>query len=116
MTGALRLASIRGVHTAIYLVMATASFLMLHAGISGQRGGWLGWSAALIAVESVVFVGSGMKCPLTALATQNGADNQGVGDTYLPERWTRFTLRFFGPLIVIATAMLAGRFLWFGWA
>ncbi|CAN5147937.1 hypothetical protein BH11PSE2_BH11PSE2_17920 [soil metagenome] len=116
MTDAERLRIVRALHTAIYLVMASASFALLYAGVTGAHGPWLWWVAGLVAAESVVFIGSGFKCPLTAIAVKNGATRQGVADTFLPERMTRHTFHYFGPLIVLAAALLAWRIWWFGWA
>jgi hypothetical protein len=106
-----RLSLVRAVHTAIYLIMAAASFALLYAGLTGAGGVWLWWCAGLVAFEAVVFTASGLRCPLTAIAVQHGATRQGVGDTFLPERMTRRTFRFFAPLIVLAVTLLAARFL-----
>jgi hypothetical protein len=68
MTKAQRLALVRGVHTAIYLVMALATVVIIYAGLTGAYGPWLWTAAGLIGAESVVFAASGMKCPLTPAA------------------------------------------------
>lgn len=115
MTERQRLRLVRAIHTVIYVVMASASFVMLYAGVTGAHGRWLWLAAGLMTVEIVVFIGSGLRCPLTAIAVKNGATREGVSDTFLPERMTRHTLQFFGPLILLAMALLAGRFWWFGW-
>ncbi len=106
-----RLSLVRALHTVIYLVMAAASFALLYAGVTGAQGVWLWWCVGLVGAEAAVFTASGLKCPLTAIAVQNGATRQGVGDTFLPERMTRHTFRFFAPLILLAATLLAGRFL-----
>ena len=113
MTDEQRLGLVRGVHTAVYLVMAASVFVLLYAGISGASGPWLWWALALISVEIVVFAGSGMKCPMTALVTRYDRAGKGVSDTFLPQRITRHTLRVFGPLIGLAFLLLAVR--WLGW-
>lgn len=110
MIDAQRLALVRGVHTAIYAVMAASVFAVLYAGIFGARGLWVWAALALVAIEITVFVGGGMKCPFTALATRYGAASG--ADTFLPERWTRHTLAFFGPLIALGLSLMAAR--WFG--
>ncbi|MDP3660004.1 hypothetical protein [Phenylobacterium sp.] len=115
MTDAQRLTVVRTAHTVIYLVMASAAFTLLYAGVSGKHGRWLWAAVMLMGVEIVVFVSSGMRCPLTAIAERNGATRTGVSDTLLPERLTRHTLVFFGPLIALAFALLAARLFWFGW-
>jgi hypothetical protein len=101
------LAAVRAVHTAIYLVMASASLAVLYGGITGATGAWLWLAGALVGIESAVFVASGLRCPLTALATKYGAADG--ADTFLPERVTRHTFRVFGPMILIAAALLALR-------
>ena len=105
------LATIRGVHTAIYLVMAAATFTLLYAGITGRHGAWLWVASALLAIEIVVFAGNGMKCPLTALAVKYGAKTGNVFDTFLPEHITRFTFRFFGTVMAAGLLLLAARWL-----
>ena len=52
-----------------------------------------------------------MKCPLTALAVKYGAKTGHVFDTFLPERLTRYTFRFFGTVMVIGLLLLVARWL-----
>lgn len=103
------LALVRTVHTAIYLVMVAAIFVLLYAGATGYVGSWLWVALGLLAVETVVFVGNGLKCPLTALAVSYGAETGYAFDTFLPERVTRYTFRFFGSLMVFGLVLLALR-------
>ncbi len=112
MTDAGRLWIVRGLHTAIYIVMSAACFAVLYAGISGQSGAWLHVALALVAIEVVVFAGCGLKCPLTAVAVRYGARQDGPYDTFFPERCTRHTFRVFGPLITLGLILNALR--WFG--
>lgn len=111
MTDARRLLLVRALHTAIYVIMASAVFALFYAGITGARGPWLWIALALATIEIVVFVGGGMKCPLTAIAIRHGA--KPGHDTFFPETCTRHTLTFFGPLIVLSLTLLAAR--WVGW-
>ncbi|MEO7913335.1 MAG: hypothetical protein ABIV47_27105 [Roseiflexaceae bacterium] len=111
MTSTQCLALVRSIHTAIYIAMAVATFVLLYAGIIGSEGAWLWVALGLLAIEVVVFAGSGMKCPLTALAVKYGAKTGHVFDTFLPERLTRYTFRFFGTVMVIGLLLLAARWL-----
>jgi hypothetical protein len=104
-----RLWLVRAVHTAIYLIMVACVFAVLYGGLTGERGTWLWVAGVLIGGESLVFLGSGLKCPLTAVANRYGAGAAGVGDTFLPERLTRHTFQVFGPLIALGFALLAAR-------
>jgi hypothetical protein len=92
---------IRTVHTIIYLIMATSVVLILVSAILGTTGPVLIVALILVGIESVVFVGSGMKCPLTGLAKRYGAVKGYVFDTFLPERFTQYTFRFFGTLLIL---------------
>ena len=112
MSNAQRLAIVRTTHTAIYLVMAASTLVVLYSGLSGALGSWLGVALGLLAVEIVVFAGSGLKCPLTALAVKYGARTGHVFDTFLPERITRYTFRFFGSVLALGLLLLAAR--WVG--
>lgn len=100
---------VRIVHTAIYAVMVVAIAVLLYAGITGYSDAWLWVSLGLVAIEGVVFFGNGMRCPLTALAVRYGADKGHAFDTLLPERFTRYTFRFFGSLTAVAVVLLALR-------
>ena len=71
------LALVRAAHTAIYLLMASASFVVLFGALTGQRGLWLWGALGLVGVEMVVFVASGMKCRFTELAVKYGASPRG---------------------------------------
>jgi hypothetical protein len=109
MQDAQRLTVVRAVHTTIYVVMAASTFVLVYAGLTGWQGRLLWVALGLLAIESVVFLGNGMKCPLTALAVRYGAEKGYAFDTCLPERATRYTFRFFGSLMVIGLALLALR-------
>jgi hypothetical protein len=113
MTDRTRLAWVRAIHTAIYVVMAVSTLVVLFAGVTGARGPWLAPSLVLILIESVVFAGGGFKCPFTALAARFAGKTGAVSDTFFPERCTRHTFLVFGPLILIGLALLAARRL--GW-
>lgn len=109
MTDADVLTTIRGAHTLIYLVMAASTLALDYAGLTGATGPWLSGVLVLLAIESVVFIGNGFKCPLTALAVRYGAEKGHAFDTFLPERITRYTFRVFGTLMVAGLVLLALR-------
>lgn len=113
MTSPRRLFLIRLLHTVIYIVMAASALLVLLAGATGSRGPWLPPAAILVLIESVVFIGFGLKCPLTAVVARR-ADGASISDTLMPERLTRHTFKVFGPIFVVGLALLALRWLT-GW-
>lgn len=103
------LAVVRAIHTAIYVVMASSTVALVYAGVTGASGWWLAAAIVLLAIETVVFVGNGFRCPLTALAVKYGAEKGYAFDTFLPERATRLTFRVFGSLMALGFLMLALR-------
>lgn len=112
-TNARRLFLIRLLHTVIYVVMAASALVVLFAGVTGANGPWLPPALVLVLIESVVFIGFGLKCPLTAVVVRH-ADGAPVSDTLMPERLTRHTFKVFGPIFVIGLALLALRWVT-GW-
>lgn len=102
---------VRALHTVIYVVMVMAILAVLYGGVTGRTGPWLIVALVLILIEAVVFIGNGMKCPLTAIAVRYGATKEGAYDTFFPERFTRHTLTVFGPLMLLALAMVVWRWL-----
>lgn len=111
MTARQGLSLVRALHTGIYLMMASASFVVLFGALMGRYGLWLWVALVLVGVETAVFLGFGLKCPLTALAVKYGASSLRPADTFLPERMTRHTLQVFGPLIGVSVILLAARWL-----
>jgi hypothetical protein len=59
--------------TAIYIAIAVSTFVVFYAGVTGAQGAWFWTALGLLGIEVTVFAGSGMACPLTALAIKYGA-------------------------------------------
>jgi hypothetical protein len=104
-----RLSLVRTVHTIIYVVLAVSIVYILVAAIAGLSSPPLFVALGLTAVEIVVFVSSGMKCPLTALARKYGAPKGYAFDTWLPEVIARYTFWIFGLLLAVGLGLLVLR-------
>jgi hypothetical protein len=100
---------IRTVHTIMYLVMAASVIFILLSDVVGYSGPVLVVALILIGIEVVVFVASGMQCPLTGLARRYGAGKGYVFDIFLPERLAQYTFRLFGLLLVMGVIGLGLR-------
>lgn len=103
------LAAIRALHTIIFLVMSAAVLYILYCGIVDRFDWPLYLALALVTAECIVFVGNGMKCPLTNLARAHGAEKGYVFDTFIPERLTRYTVPVFGSLFALSLVLVLYR-------
>ena len=100
---------IRTFHTIIYIIVAVSVIFLLVSALLGYFGPMLIVALVCIGIEVIVFVASGMKCPLTDLAKKYGAEKGYVFDTFLPASITKYTFRFFGLLLVMGLILLALR-------
>jgi hypothetical protein len=89
--------------------MATATFLVLYSGITGYRGIYLNGALLLVTIEGVVFLGNGMRCPLTGVAQHYGAEKGYVFDAFIPESVAKHTFRFFGSLLAVGLLLIVLR-------
>jgi hypothetical protein len=92
---------IKFTHTAIFIVESSAILYILYSGLFNIRNTWLLVAIVLVLAEVVVFVSSGLHCPLTKLAKQLGdkTGNDYVADIFLPE--------WFAPRIPLVCGALA---------
>ena len=91
--------------------MAASVVGILLSAIVGYRGPWLTAALIFVGIEVVVFVASGMRCPLSDLARSYGAEKGYVFDTFLPESLAQYTFRFFGVLLALGLVGQALRLL-----
>lgn len=78
---------------------------LLYAGFRGRSDKRAAAAAAVVAGETLVFVGNGFHCPLTPLARRLGDPTGSVTDIYLP-RWFAHNLpAIHVPLLVLAIVL-----------
>jgi hypothetical protein len=102
---------IKAVHTAIFFVLSACVLFVLYSSLSGRITGWTWTAVALVAVESIVLVSCGWKCPLTILAERLGAKRGAVTDIFLPKWFADRIFPICGTTFLIATLILAIRLL-----
>ena len=102
-------ARIVGIGLAASLGQSVTAIVLVYAGATGASGWWLWAALGLLAIETAVFFGFGMKCPLTGMAVRYGAEKGWAFDTFLPERATRYTFRFFGTVMGVGVLLLVLR-------
>ena len=99
---------VKAIHSLAVVVMASASFYLMYAAITGKRDVWVVLALVMIGVEAVVYATFGRKCPLTILARNLGDEG---GHDYLFEwllgtKRIKYVARTLALLAVIGVIML----------
>lgn len=102
------LAAVRTLHTVWWLVVEGAMAYVLAAGLRRRTDRRAALAGAVVAGESIIFLASGGRCPLTGLAESLGAQSGSVTDIYLP-RWLAHNLPAIHVPLVGLAIYLHGR-------
>jgi hypothetical protein len=100
---------VRVFHAAVYAVVVVSTGILLYAGITGRYGVWLWVALALVALEVCVYVGSGMKCPVTGWAVRYGAPQGHAFDLHLSARQSDYLLNIVTGFMVLGLVILGAR-------
>jgi hypothetical protein len=106
---------IKLLHTLIFLIESAAILYILYSGIFNVRGTGLAIAVILVLAEVIVFVASGLRCPLTNVAQQLGdkTGNDLVADLFLPKRFARLIPFMCGGLAGVGLLLVGIRLLFF---
>lgn len=100
---AAKLRAIRFVHTVAWAFFVAAILLIPVAAVRGSlRLAWL--LAGIVAVECLILLVNGMRCPLTPWAARYTDDRADNFDIYLPLWLARYNKQIFGTLYLIGVA------------
>lgn len=83
--------AIKAVHTLAWFSIEAAFVYLLYAGFTRRSDRRAAFAGAIVATETLVYVGNGFRCPLTPLAVRYGAPRGSVTDIFLP-RWFAHSL------------------------
>ncbi len=78
------LATVKVVHTLIWLVVEMALAVVIADGMRNRRDRRTRLAALVVGAESAVYIANGARCPMTTLAESLGADSGAVTDIFLP--------------------------------
>ena len=92
-----RLRLIKAIHTLAWLFFVACIFAIPLAAFAGRFAATL-LLIGIVAVESLVVVVNGWRCPLTAVAGRYTDDRRPNFDIYLPEWLARYNKEIFGSL------------------
>jgi hypothetical protein len=99
--------AVRAIHTAVFLVELASIAWLLISGMLSRRDRSVGFAAAAVAAESIVFCANDGVCPLTPLAERLGSAHGQVSDLFLPDRVARTIPIWSSALIVLAILLHA---------
>lgn len=97
---------IKTLHTAVWFVMATASFYILYAGITKTSSKFLWACITLLVLETVTLLVNKWTCPLTPMAMRYTEERQDNFDIYLPLWLAKYNKIIFGTIFVIGLALV----------
>lgn len=80
---------------------------LIVAGLMGRTDRRAMAAGAVVASETVIFVASGFRCPLTAVAESFGARSGSVTDVYLPDWFAHRLPAIHVPLVLLAVLLHA---------
>jgi len=98
---------IKTLHTAIWLVMASAAFYILYAGLTKTFNNWLYISIALLVLESIILMLNKWTCPLTPMAMKHTSETRSNFDIYLPETIAKYNKHIFGFIFLVGLLLVA---------
>ena len=102
------------IHVIIYAVMVLSIFYIIYAAITKTFGLLLLVTLGLLFIEVAVFVGFGMRCPLTDLSKKYGSTDGYAFDRYLSKKNADQIFNIVRALLVASIILLIVRYL--GWA
>jgi hypothetical protein len=73
---------IKSFHSFVFIVETVAILFILYSGLFNVGGPWLVVAIILVVAEIIIFVGTGLRCPLTNLAKKLGDK---TGDDYIAD-------------------------------
>ncbi|MCK5432563.1 MAG: hypothetical protein KAJ03_07450 [Gammaproteobacteria bacterium] len=100
---------IKFLHTLIFVVLCVSVLYALYSGITNRLNFWTAVALGLIAVEGIVLILNGWRCPLTRWAERVGAKNGSVSDIFLPAWLANHLFSVCTPICVVAYLMILIR-------
>ena len=107
-----RLLAVKVAHTIVWALLV-ACILGIPVAAWQNRFAWAAALAAIIAIEGIVLIANGWRCPLTDLAGRYTDDRRDNFDIYLPLWLARYNKVIFGSLFTAGLLLTLAR--WQGW-
>lgn len=99
--------AVKTVHTLAWFSIEAAFVYLLYAGFARRSDRRAALAGAIVASESLVYVGNGCRCPLTQLAERYGAVRGSVTDIFLPDWFAHNIPAIHTPLLPLVAYLHA---------
>ncbi|HUL84665.1 MAG TPA: hypothetical protein VLX89_04000 [Actinomycetota bacterium] len=110
-TRRLQLIAVKAVHSVLFFAIGGCLVYFLAAGIARRSDRRAALAGAVVAGEALIYATNGMRCPLSDLAEDLGAEDGSVGDIYLPRPLREHLPAITGPMFGVAIGLHAWNIL-----
>jgi hypothetical protein len=93
--------AVKAFHSVAFWVIQSAIFYLVYKGLKRESDTSAAIAAAIATGETLIYVGNGMRCPLTGLAESLGAESGAVTDIFLPKWLASNIARIYGPMFAL---------------
>lgn len=100
---------IKTVHTLVFFGLTVANLIVFYYAVTGRTSVLLWVSLVLVAIEGVVLVANGWKCPLRIYAERLGAEDGSVTDIFLPKWLAERIFPICGGLLALSALIFLLR-------
>jgi len=97
-----KLVAVKLLHTAIWVVMASATFYAVAASLRDDFGPLFFVSVGLVGAETLVLIARRFECPLTSVAKRYTDARSPTFDIYLPHWVANYNIPTFATILVLA--------------
>lgn len=111
MNTALKLFSVKLIHTVIWVLMVTAIVYVLYCGLADATSGYSGIAIGLVVAEELVLLVFSGRCPLTILARNYSGSDRDNFDIFLPNWLARYNKVIFSTVYVVGLIVVGYRLL-----
>lgn len=111
MDNALKLFSVKLMHTAIWAIFVTVIVYVLYCGVADDVNRYTWIAIGLVIAEGLTLVVFGGRCPLTVLARNYSDSNRDNFDIFLPNWLARYNQVIFTTVYVVGLIVVGYRLL-----
>ncbi len=111
MNTALKLFSVKLIHTVIWAFFVTVIFYVLYCGLTNQITTCTWIAIGLVIVEGLVLLVFGGRCPLTLVARNYSDSGRDNFDIFLPDWLARYNKVIFTSLYIVGVILVVYRLL-----